>query len=165
MFWEQQHYRTTLRRVIVTLLIIAAVVFALVYLARAFTWEGELDPNAFDKWSVINVLPNPSGILWVIVRNPDEKSPIKTVALLIDLNMNLLGYRYFKNGEPYGFVFDIAQEKYVRHQYTAEQLKRCMQCHRDHARPEDMAIQVQVVVPPGKAFFTAFPIGWAERQP
>jgi len=98
-------------------------------MAWAFTWEGELDPNEFDKWELISVMPNPGGISWVLVKNPDRSAPIDTVALLVDLNANLLGYRYFKNGEPFGYFFDMEQEKYVRHNYTPDQRKTCMQCH------------------------------------
>jgi hypothetical protein len=98
-------------------------------MAWAFTWEGELDPNEFDNWDLISVMPNPGGTSWVLVKNPDKSAPIDTVALLVDLNTNLLGYRYFKNGEPFGYFFDMDQEKYVRHNYTADQRKTCMQCH------------------------------------
>jgi len=102
----------------------------------AFTWEGELDPNEFDNWELISVMPNPSGISWVIVKNPERQNAIDYAALLVDLNANLLGYRYFKHGEPFGYFFDMDQEKYVRHEYTAEQRKGCMKCHSERQNKE-----------------------------
>ena len=98
-------------------------------IAAAFTWEGELDPNEFDKWKFKSMFPSPQGWWWVMVANPDESSPIDAVALLVDNNKNVLGYRYFKDGEPYGYFFDPAIQKYTKHEYTAEQRKDCMGCH------------------------------------
>ena len=100
-------------------------------MAWAFTWEGEFDPNEFDNWEMISVIPNPGGISWVLVKNPDKSASIDTVALLVDLNSNLLGYRYFRHGEPFGYFFNMDQEKYVRHNYTPDQRKACMHCHSD----------------------------------
>ncbi len=100
-------------------------------IAWAFTWEGELDPNEFDKWELVSIIPNPQGFSWVMIKNPDQSSPIDVVAMLVDSSSNVLGYRYFKDNEPYGYFFDIAQQKYVRHQYSPEQKKGCMQCHSD----------------------------------
>lgn len=100
-------------------------------IAWAFTWEGELDPNEFDKWELVSVIPNPQGFSWVIIKNPDQSSQIDVVAMLVDSSSNVLGYRYFKDSEPYGYFFDIAQQKYVRHEYTLEQKKTCIQCHSD----------------------------------
>ena len=100
-------------------------------MAWAFTWEGELDPNELDNWELISVIPNPGGISWVLIKNPDKSASIDTVAMLVDSNSNLLGYRYFKHGEPFGYFFDMDQETYARHNYTPDQRKACMQCHSD----------------------------------
>ena len=124
--------RVLTRRVI----IIAVIIFAMaaVYkMSHGFTWEGELDPNAFDSWELVSVIPNPNGLSWVIVKNPDPAGAIKTVAMLVDLNSNLLGYRYFKHGEPFGYFFNLEQENYARFEYTPGQKKRCMECHADQA--------------------------------
>lgn len=96
-----------------------------------FSWEGELDPNEFDKWELISTQPTPQGLLWMYMKNPDEASPIDIVAMAIDMNATLLGYRYFKNGKPYSFVFDDSQEKYVERHFTDEQINACMKCHQD----------------------------------
>ena len=105
-------------------------------MAWAFTWDGELDPNEFDNWELISVIPNPGGISWVLIKNPDNSASIGTVALLVDLNSNLIGYRYFKNGEPLGYFFNMDQEKYVRHNYTSDQRKACIRCHSDRIIPD-----------------------------
>ena len=81
-------------------------------MAWATTWEGELDPNEFRKWKFLSVTPNVEGLAWVFIKNPDQASPIDTVALAVDLNSNILGYRYFKDGEPYSYIFDNNNDKY-----------------------------------------------------
>jgi len=127
----------------IVLVAIIITVVAMVYaLSHAFTWEGELDPNEFDKWELTTVMPNPGGISWVIVKNPDPTHPIEMAALLIDVSSNLLGYRYFKGGEPFGYFFDMDQEKYVRFEYTGQQKQGCMQCHQGHVQPEDARIKL-----------------------
>ncbi len=103
--------------------------------AWAFTWEGELDPNEFDKWKVISVAPTPQGLIWMFIKNPDRASPIDVVAMQVDLNSTLLSYRYLEYGEPHIYVLDINQNKYVRHHFTLEQKKSCMQCHSDKLVP------------------------------
>jgi hypothetical protein len=100
-------------------------------MAWAFTWEGELDPNGFDKWKLLSINPNTDGSLWVFVENSDQASPIDIVAMETDLNFTLLRYRYFKHGEPYSYVFDREKDKYIRHHFTDEQKKTCVKCHMD----------------------------------
>ena len=98
-------------------------------MAWAFDWEGELDPNEFDKWKVISVQPTPQGLVWMFVKNPDQAAPGDIVAMAVDPNFTLLSYRYFKHGEPHSYVFDVEQGKYLRHHFTEEQRKSCMKCH------------------------------------
>ena len=105
-------------------------------MAWAFTWEGEIDPNEFDKWKVLSVLPFPQGFLWMFVRNPDQASPIDIVAMAVNANSTLLAYRYFKYGEPHSYVFNVEEEKYVRRHFTDEQRQSCMQCHSDNLVPQ-----------------------------
>jgi hypothetical protein len=105
-------------------------------MAWAFSWEGELDPNEFDKWKLISVQPSPQGLLWMFVKNPDQASAIDTVAMAVDLDSTLIGYRYFKGGEPYSFVFDSSQEKYVERRFTNEEKNSCMKCHVDKLVPQ-----------------------------
>ena len=104
-------------------------------MAWAFSWEGELDPNEFDNWKVVSVQPTPQGFLWMLVKNPDEESPIDIVAMAVDANSTLIAYRYFKYGEPQSYIFDISEDKYVRHHFTDEQKKSCMKCHSDRLVP------------------------------
>lgn len=94
-----------------------------------FTWEGELDPNEFDKWEKIFVSPGPRiGTAWVFIKNPDYGSPIEIVALQIKFEGYLLAYRYFKDGEPYVYVFN-GKDKYVQLDLSNEQRRSCMECH------------------------------------
>ena len=105
-------------------------------MAWAFDWDGELDPNEFDKWKVISVKPTPQGLVWMFAKNPDQTSPIDIVAMAVDLNSTLFGYRYFKYGIPYSYVFDSNEEKYVRQHFTDEQKRSCMRCHSDKLIPK-----------------------------
>jgi hypothetical protein len=124
---------------VVIIITVAALVYAL---SHAFTWEGELDPNAFDNWEFVGSLSAGPGVAWLILKNPDPAHAIKTVAALVDLNDNVLGYRYFKHGMPYSYFFDMGQEKYILHHYTVKQKKQCMQCHQDQLQPEDARIRL-----------------------
>jgi len=99
----------TLKKIFLTVLILAMSLTLV-----SFTYEGELDPNEFNKWKVLSVQPpTPQGVFWMYVKNPDQASPIDIVAMVVDLDSTLLGYRYFKGGEPYSYVFDSNEEKYV----------------------------------------------------
>lgn len=105
-------------------------------MAWAFTWEGELDPNAFDNWKLLSIHPNSDGLLWIFIRNPDKTSPIDIVAMETDVNFTLLKYRYFKYGEPYGYVFDREKDKYVRHYFTDKEKGSCIKCHNAKIVPQ-----------------------------
>lgn len=132
-------------------ILILALILGCALIATAFTWEGELDPNDFDNWEIVSTLPNPqAGYAWVIIKNPwvdeynvfydAETAAIDRVAMLVDSYQNLLGYRYFKDGEPYGYFFDIEQKKYVRHEYSQEEKNGCMECHKQRAEAERTSI-------------------------
>lgn len=104
--------------------------------APEFTWEGELNPNTFDNWEVLSVARtlNPLLVLGFIT-NPDKTSVIKTVAVtIVTLDGSLLGYKYFKDGQPYTYVFD-GESGYVQYKFTPEEMKGCMQCHQDQVIP------------------------------
>ena len=105
-------------------------------MAWAFTWEGELDPNDFDKWKLISVQPSPQGIFWMLVENLDKDSPIGIVAMGVAGDSTLIGYRYFKYGEPYSYVFDSNEEKYVRQRFTDEERRSCVRCHTGRLVPQ-----------------------------
>jgi hypothetical protein len=116
--------------------LITVVILLTAGMAWAFSWEGELDPNEFDKWKLLSALPSPQGFLWMFVKNPDQASAIDIVAMAVDLDAALLGYRYFKHGIPYSYVFDVKEDKYVRRNLTDEQRQSCMKCHRDQLVPQ-----------------------------
>jgi len=102
----------------------------------AFDWEGELDPNEFDKWKVLFAQPTPQGLVWVLIKNPDEESLIDIVAMAVDPSSSvLLGYRYFKYGEPHSFVFNPDLNKYVKKRLTEEQRNKCLKCHESGKTP------------------------------
>lgn len=107
-------------------------IFCLLFLAlflTGFTWEGELNPDEFDKWKVVSAQPTPQGFLWMFVKNADEESPIDIAAMAVDINSTLIGYRYFKYGEPYSYIFDRTRDKYVRYRFTVEEKESCKRCH------------------------------------
>jgi len=105
-------------------------------MAWAFSWEGELDPNEFDKWKLVSIHSNSDGLLWIFIRNPDQTSPIDIVAMETDLNFTLLKYRYFKHGEPCSYVFDREKDKYIRHYFTDKEKKSCIKCHSGKIVPQ-----------------------------
>ena len=96
----------------------------------AFTWEGELDPNNFNNWEVVDAMPSPQAFIWLIIKNPDQASPINTVAIGVGRYKSLLFYRYFKYGEPYYYVFNVENSRYMRSNLTDEEKLSCMRCHR-----------------------------------
>jgi len=143
MGWEVDYYRKMLKRVTITIIILLAVLFAAVYLARAWTYEGELDPDVFDTWQAVKTVPtNNPGTVWIVMQNPDPEAAVQRAALLMDVRGNLLGYRYFKQGQPFEYGFDHEEKTYKRKHYTQEQKQRCMQCHPGLYRsaPEDARI-------------------------
>jgi len=108
------------------------------YLSLAgFAWEGELDPNKFDDWRLLSIRPL-QGYFWVFIENPDPASPIEVVMLEVDLNSNVLGYRYFKHGEPHLYVFDVGRNEYVRYRFTREEKESCMECHGDESEKDTL---------------------------
>lgn len=101
-----------------------------------FTWEGELDPNDFDNWETDSTLQGPVyGLMWVIIKNPDLKSPIEKVALLLDVEASVFAYRYFKHGRAYMFLYDDEKDRYITYEFNEEERNSCMECH-DGARQQ-----------------------------
>lgn len=98
-------------------------------LLAGFTWEGELNPNEFDDWELVSVRPAAPGYFWVFVENPDRASSIDVVVMEVDLDSNMLSYRYFKYGEPRLYVFDRDRGGYVRYSFTREEKESCARCH------------------------------------
>jgi len=95
-----------------------------------FSWDGELNVNEFDNWEVLSTQFIPQGT-WVFIKNPDITSPIKIVAMAIDYEQNLWGYRYFKDSQPYSFRFNPDNTKYEEYKFTQEERNGCMKCHQD----------------------------------
>jgi hypothetical protein len=118
----------TLKKILLTILVL---VMSLTLVS--FNWEGELDPNDFGDWKITNVQPIVGKFFWIYVKNPDQTSLIKVVAILTDINFVLYKYRYFKYGEPYKYFFDDKQDKFVREYLTEEERKRCIKCHKKRA--------------------------------
>lgn len=105
----------------------------------AFAWEGELDPNEFDKWKVVGTQPTSEGFMWVFIKNPDEESPIEIVSMAVDREGTLFLYRYFKEGNPYSYVFDDEEVKYKQHHLTQKERNSCMRCHQDKVTLQEAA--------------------------
>lgn len=84
------------------------------------TYEGELDPNLFSGWPVVGSGPAPMGppFLLVTIQNPDEKSGIKHVVVLIMTAFDgayIMSYGYEKDGLRYFYRLDTEANKYVRY--------------------------------------------------
>ena len=57
---------------------------------------------------------------------------IKVVAeMIVIYEGSLLGYRYFKNNQPYSFGFNPETNKYEEYKFTQEERNGCMKCHQD----------------------------------
>ena len=121
----------TLKKILLTILVLVIGLTLVSFTWEGeFAWEGELDPNKFDMWDFLYVQPDQQGTAWVFIKNPDEKSPINIVAMEIDFpGFFLIRYRYFKYNEPYVYIFDGKQKKYVQEHLTKEQKEECMRCH------------------------------------
>ncbi len=94
----------------IIILVLAFLLIIPVAVGNCWTYEGEFDPNEFDSWGVVDVFPCPDGMpdIHIILRNPDGLK----VEIVIDLQENLLGYAYTKDGIDYIFVFDPETEIY-----------------------------------------------------
>jgi len=114
----------TLKKILLTILVL---VMSLTLVS--FTWEGELNPDEFGSWVIVGSSPLIGELFWLFLKNPDQTSPIKIVAVLTDFGLVRYGYRYFKYGEPYKYMFNVEQDKYVRKHLTEEERQRCMKCH------------------------------------
>jgi len=98
-------------------------------MAWAFTWEGELDPNEFDKWQIIGAeIVNPLTMI-ATAQNPDMRAEIQRIQMFIYIDGTLISYRYFKDGEIYDYVFNSDKYMYERHQHTEKDRQSCIQCH------------------------------------
>ena len=102
----------------------------------AYTFEGEMNPEIFMKWKVIEgtaKLITPT-LATVMVENPDRSAKVKRIQLFIVRYENILtSYRYFKEGEAFYYYLDTEKNKYVRLFYSVGELKGCMECHKDIA--------------------------------
>ena len=104
-----------------------------------FAWDGELNPNEFDKWETLSVQSTFDPlVVFGFIKNPDETSPIEIVVMAVAASDGtMLGYRYFKDGQPYLFTFDSESNKYVEYKFTEEEIKGCMKCHQDKLVPQE----------------------------
>jgi len=98
--------------------------------APSFFWEGELDPNEFSSWNIIGMHPDFSAdFAWVYVKNPDERSSIKIVALGINFDGTMYGYRYFKEGMGYEYMWNSRQNKFIGGRLSEMEIRECRKCH------------------------------------
>ena len=117
-----------MKRFIILPLIIMALIIGT---AIAFEWEGELNPNDFRKWDVINIVSTGKGFVWIHLENPDKNSAIEKVALAVsEKTEKLLAYKYFKLGEPYVYVFNDKLDKYIKYNFTYRERSECIKCHK-----------------------------------
>ncbi len=98
-------------------------------MAWAFTWEGELDPNEFVKWQIIETKMFNSLTMIATAQNPDKGAKVQRIQMFIYINGTLLSYRYFKEGEIYEYELNLDKDMYERRKHTENYRKSCMQCH------------------------------------
>ena len=98
-------------------------------MAWAFTWEGELDPNEFVKWQIIETKMFNSLTMIATAQNPDKGAEVQRIQMFIYINGTLLSYRYFKEGEIYEYELNLDKDMYERRKHTEKYRQSCMQCH------------------------------------
>jgi hypothetical protein len=105
-----------------------------------FTWQGEINPNDFVKWEVTGVTNIPVEkeldgfiyiipLLMVIHNNPEKNSDIKNIKAFY-VERTLISYHYFKNEEPFEFVFNIDKNLYEKTNLTQGNKNECINCHK-----------------------------------
>jgi hypothetical protein len=98
-------------------------------MAWAFTWEGELDPNEFVKWQIIETKMFNSLTMIATAQNPDKGAKVQRIQMFIYINGTLLSYRYFKGGEIYEYELNLDKDMYERRKHTEKYRQSCKQCH------------------------------------
>lgn len=106
---------------------------AISWIAWAFTYEGELDPNEFTKWEFVDVKLVSALVATITIQNPDKSANIQRVQMSVYINSDgsgsLFGYRYFKQGEIYEYEISIDKKRYERRKYTGKEWRACLKCH------------------------------------
>jgi len=110
-----------MKTVAISLAVIAAALIPVISIGAepVFTWEGDVNPNEFNKWAIIGREASPLGppTMIEVIKNPDPASPIKTVMAFIeyyDGTGYLVGYAYEKNDEVMVFRINADNTGYVR---------------------------------------------------
>jgi len=98
-------------------------------MAWAFTWEGELDPNEFVKWQIIEAKMASPLTMIATAQNPDKEAEVQRIQMIIYINGTLLSYRYFKGDEIYEYELNLDKDMYERRKHTEKPRQSCMQCH------------------------------------
>lgn len=119
--------------ILVSLVLLFSIV-SFIFLFCAFTYEGEINPNDFDKpekWKMIKFYPDPiNKIVKVFLQNQDSLMPINIVFCKCNFNGELISYRYFKYGEPYLFLYNTKEDKYMEYKLSMKERTECMECHK-----------------------------------
>ncbi len=97
--------------------------------ALSFTYEGELNPYDFSSWTIVDKYAYSAEIFWVILKNPDQTSPIDRVATALHVNGDLLAYQYIKGSKVYAYNYDKKQDRFIQVVWEEEDEKACMECH------------------------------------
>ena len=101
-------------------------------IALAASYEGEIDPDKLLQWEAISAQNITPFYMVITAENPDEKSEIKRVRMIVFKPTKLIiEYGYFLRGKIYAYNFDAKQNKYVRHYYSDQEKKACLKCHKD----------------------------------
>lgn len=96
---------------LMTVFVVISMVLCFVGASFAYTFDGELNPEAFDKWERVNTIQtSPFGGI-VTLKNPDPNAKIKEVSLDIFQN-GVVGYWYTIDGKVYKYEFNDETENY-----------------------------------------------------
>ena len=100
----------------------------LILCAKSFC-EELIDPNeVILKWEFKSLLTLDSGITWFTYQNPNKKSAIKRIVLVLAPNLRfVLAYRYFLGREPVVWAWD--GKKFIRLPITPQHRASCLACH------------------------------------
>ena len=99
------------------------------WIAMAFTYEGEMDPDEFTMWELVQSDMISFIKMVAIVQNPDREADVQRIQMFMYINGTLLSYRYFKGGEAYNYELNIDKDRYERRRYTDKERRACMKCH------------------------------------
>jgi hypothetical protein len=88
----------------------------------ACTYESDMDPNEFVRWTAVAMAPGP-GVLGIFLKNPDATAKIQHGMIVVDQQNFLHLYNYLKDGIIHFFKVDPSRPgeyHFIEDHVTAE---------------------------------------------